>query len=227
MHVFVDELFTGSSSPYMMDPLYSSSGGETSETKLKRAPSPAPRLLKKSDGSMCECPTISIDSVPSKEPPTISSGSGASALRVPRVKRSASPVPSCMSMKSVESMWEPPTISIEKGDSSLRIKTTPTQDPNCISMKTDGSMWEPPTMSSGKVTSTLRIKKSKTPARMKTDESMWEPPTISSGEGTSDAWYICPYTHMYCEYVILTLMWCSCICYSVDLVGLVDCVIGL
>ncbi|KAL7846147.1 hypothetical protein AOLI_G00243390 [Acnodon oligacanthus] len=187
MHVFVDELFTGSGSPYMMDPRYSSSRGETSETKLKRAPCPAPRLLVKSDGSTCECPTISTDSVPSKEPPAISSGSGASTLRVPRVKRSASPVPSCMSVKSVESTWDPPTTSIEKGDSSLRIKTASTQAPSCISLKTDGSMGEPPTLNSGKGTSTLRIKKSKTPARMKTDGSVWEPPTTSSGEGTSDA----------------------------------------
>ncbi|KAL7853012.1 hypothetical protein SRHO_G00187970 [Serrasalmus rhombeus] len=182
MHVFVDELFTGSGSPYMMDTQYSSSKGETSETKVKRAPSPAPRLMMKSDRSMHECSTVSIDSVPSKE-----------------LKRAPSPAPRLM-MKSDRSMHEcstvsidsvpskeSPTISSGSGASTLRIKTVPTQAPNSISMKTDGSMWEPPTFSSGKGTSTLRQKKSKTPARMKTDESMWEPSTISSGEGPANA----------------------------------------
>ncbi|XP_076875831.1 NACHT, LRR and PYD domains-containing protein 3-like isoform X2 [Brachyhypopomus gauderio] len=60
----------------------------------------------------------------------------------PKVKRAASPVPSCVSMKSESSPV--PSCVLMKSESS--------PVPSCVSMKSDGSMGVPPAFSSGPVT---------------------------------------------------------------------------
>ncbi|XP_062394995.1 NACHT, LRR and PYD domains-containing protein 12-like isoform X2 [Sardina pilchardus] len=65
-------------------------------------------------------------------------------------RRPPSPTPTCVSMKSDESM-DPP-IKFKGGDSSTGQSETqraPSPVPSCVSMRSDGSMMEPPRLSSG------------------------------------------------------------------------------
>ncbi|XP_076848280.1 NACHT, LRR and PYD domains-containing protein 3-like isoform X2 [Brachyhypopomus gauderio] len=80
------------------------------------------------------------------EPHNSSSGGGTSD---PKVKRAASPVPSCVLMKS-ESSPVPSCVSMKSESSPV---------PSCVSMKSDGSMDEPPAFSSGPVTPDPHVQK--------------------------------------------------------------------
>ncbi|XP_076851968.1 NACHT, LRR and PYD domains-containing protein 3-like [Brachyhypopomus gauderio] len=73
------------------------------------------------------------------EPHNSSSGGGTSD---PKVKRAASPLSSCVSMKS-ESSPVPSCVSMKSESSPV---------PSCVSMKSDRSMMKPPAFSSGPVT---------------------------------------------------------------------------
>ncbi|XP_035382066.1 NACHT, LRR and PYD domains-containing protein 12-like isoform X2 [Electrophorus electricus] len=79
-----------------MEPHNSSSGGGSSDPKVKRAASPAPSCVSwKSDWSIDPPPALSSAPVPCN----------------PKVKRAASPAPSCVSWKSDWSIDPPPALS--------------------------------------------------------------------------------------------------------------------
>ncbi|XP_076848260.1 NACHT, LRR and PYD domains-containing protein 3-like isoform X2 [Brachyhypopomus gauderio] len=87
------------------------------------------------------------------EPHNSSSGGGTSD---PKVKRAASPVPSCVLMKS-ESSPVPSCVSMKSESysvpSCVLMKSESSPVPSCVSMKSDRSMGDPPHFSSGPVTS--------------------------------------------------------------------------
>ncbi|XP_037398362.1 NACHT, LRR and PYD domains-containing protein 3-like isoform X2 [Pygocentrus nattereri] len=103
----------------------------------------------------------------------------------PKLKRAGSPEPSCVSMKSDLSMFDPPTLSrgrkelswvSMKSDQSMREPPTLSRgrkELSWVSMKSDQSMREPPTLSRGR--------KELSWVSMKSDQSMREPPTLSRG----------------------------------------------
>ncbi|XP_076849575.1 NACHT, LRR and PYD domains-containing protein 3-like [Brachyhypopomus gauderio] len=114
----------------MMEPHNSSSGGGTSDPKVKRAASPVPScVLMKSESS----PVPSCVSMKSESSPVPSCVS---------MKSESSPLPSCVLMKS-ESSPVPSCVSMKSESSPV---------PSCVSMKSDRSMDEPPFFSSGPVT---------------------------------------------------------------------------
>ncbi|XP_036419951.1 NACHT, LRR and PYD domains-containing protein 12-like isoform X2 [Colossoma macropomum] len=119
---------------------HSSSGGRTSDSKVKRAASPEPSCVSmKSDGSM-------------GEPLNFSRGGGE---------------PSCVSMKSDWSMGEPHNFRRVEGE------------PSCVSMKSGWSMEEPLNFSRGGGEPSC--------VSMKSDQSMVLPAQSSGGRGTSDS----------------------------------------
>ncbi|XP_048014460.1 LOW QUALITY PROTEIN: NACHT, LRR and PYD domains-containing protein 12-like [Megalobrama amblycephala] len=113
-------------------------------------------------------------------------------------KRSSSPDPSCVSLKSDGSMIPPPVFSdgAVTSDPSIfrKRKRSSSPDPSCVSLKSDGSMIPPPVFSDGAVTSDPSIfrkrKRSSSPdpscVSLKSDGSMIPPPVFSDGAVTSD-----------------------------------------
>ncbi|XP_062403293.1 NACHT, LRR and PYD domains-containing protein 3-like [Sardina pilchardus] len=107
----------------------------------------------------------------------------------PQTHRPESPVPSCVSMKSDGSMFEPPRFSSGSVQSKPQSKAqrAPSPVPSCVSMRSDGSMFEPPRFSSGSVQSKPQSKAQRAPSpvpscvSMRSDGSMFEPPRFSSG----------------------------------------------
>ncbi|XP_039523109.1 NACHT, LRR and PYD domains-containing protein 3-like isoform X5 [Pimephales promelas] len=81
-------------------------------------------------------------------------------------QRAASPVFSCVSMKSNISMYEPPKFSYG-----------PSPVSSCVSMKSDHSMYEPPRFSYGPSSGFSCVS-------MKSDHSMYEPPKFSDGQSS-------------------------------------------
>ncbi|KAK1784508.1 hypothetical protein P4O66_023130 [Electrophorus voltai] len=108
-------------------------------------------------------------------------------------ERAANPAPSCVSMKSDQSMDDPFNFSSGPVTSVLRrwSKRAANPAPSCVSMKSDQSMDDPFNFSSGPVTSVLRMwsKRAANPApscvSMKSDQSMDDPFNFSSGPVTS------------------------------------------
>ncbi|XP_035382056.1 NACHT, LRR and PYD domains-containing protein 12-like isoform X3 [Electrophorus electricus] len=122
----------------MMKRRNSSSGGGTSDPKVKRAASPAPSCVSlKSDASMGRPPNFSSGPVPSD----------------PKVKSAASPAPSCVSLKSDVSMDLPRNFSNGTVPSDPKVKRAASPAPSCVSLKSDASMGRPPNFSSGPVPS--------------------------------------------------------------------------
>ncbi|XP_062392405.1 NACHT, LRR and PYD domains-containing protein 3-like isoform X2 [Sardina pilchardus] len=107
----------------------------------------------------------------------------------PQTHRPPSPVPSGVSLKSDQSLPEPPTFSSGPVPSGMRPQThrPPSPVPSGVSLKSDQSMPEPPTFSSGPVPSGMRPQTHRPPSpvpsgvSLKSDWSMPEPPTFSSG----------------------------------------------
>ncbi|XP_060760325.1 NACHT, LRR and PYD domains-containing protein 3-like isoform X1 [Neoarius graeffei] len=107
-------------------------------------------------------------------------------------KRSDSPEPSCVSMKSDASMHQP--FSLRSGDpspvhSELQRKRSDSPEPSCVSMKSDASMHQPFSLRSGDpspVHSELQRKRSDSPepswVSMKSDASMHQPFSLRSGD---------------------------------------------
>ncbi|XP_076849577.1 NACHT, LRR and PYD domains-containing protein 3-like [Brachyhypopomus gauderio] len=121
----------------MMETHNSSSGGGTSDPKVKRAASPVPScvLMKSESSPVPSCVLMKSESSP-----------------VPScvlMKSESSPVPSCVLMKSESSPV--PSCVLMKSESS--------PVPSCVSMKSDWSMIEPPAFSSGPVTPDPHAKK--------------------------------------------------------------------
>ncbi|XP_076152926.1 NACHT, LRR and PYD domains-containing protein 12-like [Alosa pseudoharengus] len=106
----------------------------------------------------------------------------------PLTDRPPSPVPSCVSMKSDQSMDDMPTFSSEPVPSGLKPLTDrpPSPVPSCVSMKSDQSMDDMPTFSSEPVPSGLKPLTDRPPSpvpscvSMKSDQSMDDMPTFSS-----------------------------------------------
>ncbi|XP_053096878.1 NACHT, LRR and PYD domains-containing protein 12-like isoform X2 [Pangasianodon hypophthalmus] len=75
-------------------------------------------------------------------------------------KRSESPEPSCVSMKSDESMYEP--LKFREGQSSTELsKRSESPEPSCVSMKSDESMYEPLKFREGQSSTELSDQKSR------------------------------------------------------------------
>ncbi|XP_076851498.1 NACHT, LRR and PYD domains-containing protein 3-like isoform X3 [Brachyhypopomus gauderio] len=113
----------------MMEPHNSSSGGGTSDPKLKSVFSVFSRVFMKSESS----PVPSCVSMKSESSPLPSCVS---------MKSESSPLPSCVSMKSESSPVS----------SCVSMKSESSPVPSCVSMKSNQSMIDPPAFSSGPVT---------------------------------------------------------------------------
>ncbi|XP_076153342.1 NLR family CARD domain-containing protein 3-like isoform X4 [Alosa pseudoharengus] len=106
----------------------------------------------------------------------------------PQTNRPPSPVPSCVSMKSDQSMGVMPKFSSEPVPSGLIPQThrPPSPVPSCVSMKSDQSIGHMPEFSSGPVPSGLIPQTHRPPSpvpscvSMKSDQSMGHMPTFSS-----------------------------------------------
>ncbi|XP_035276246.1 NACHT, LRR and PYD domains-containing protein 3-like, partial [Anguilla anguilla] len=107
------------------------------------------------------------------------------------VERAGSPVPSCLSMKSDQSM-EPPIMFRGEfsGDRRVHVERAGSPVPSCLSMKSDQSM-EPPIMFRGEFSGDrrLHVERAGSPVpsclSMKSDQSM-EPPILFRGEFSGD-----------------------------------------
>uniref|UniRef100_A0A8C2JA47 Uncharacterized protein n=1 Tax=Cyprinus carpio TaxID=7962 RepID=A0A8C2JA47_CYPCA len=108
-------------------------------------------------------------------------------------KRAASPEPSCVSMRSDQSMPEPLHFSTGAVtfNSRRKRKRAASPEPSCVSMKIDQSKPEPPKFSDGSVTfnsSDTENKRAASPkpscVSMRSDQSMPEPLHFSTGSVT-------------------------------------------
>ncbi|XP_059390000.1 protein NLRC3-like isoform X2 [Carassius carassius] len=105
-------------------------------------------------------------------------------------KRSDSPEPSCVSMKSDWSIDPPP--AMKGGDrysvSSIQQKSSDSPEPSCVSMKSDWSIDPPPAMKDGDrySVSSVQQKRSDSPepscVSMKSDWSIDPPPAMKGGD---------------------------------------------
>ncbi|KAK7165610.1 hypothetical protein R3I93_005621 [Phoxinus phoxinus] len=73
-----------------------------------------------------------------------------------RTQGTASPEPSCVSMKSNDSIIQPPGVSDGAVTSDLRSLRTASPEPSCVSMKSNQSIIQPPGVSDGAVISEPR-----------------------------------------------------------------------
>ncbi|XP_076138736.1 NACHT, LRR and PYD domains-containing protein 3-like [Alosa pseudoharengus] len=130
--------------------------------------------------------------VPSKDLKKMNHSDLAHKLEKKLVKRSVSPVPSCVSMRSDDSMREP--LKFSSGALQSNPKSV-SPVPSCVSMRSDDSMMEPLKFSSGapqsnpkmEGTSSNRRPPSPTPTRvsMKSDESMGRGITFTGGDSST------------------------------------------
>ncbi|XP_076875603.1 NACHT, LRR and PYD domains-containing protein 3-like [Brachyhypopomus gauderio] len=152
----------------MMEPHNSSSGGGTSDPKVKTAASSVFSRVSKSWFR--------------KKPPDISSGAVTSDPKT-EPQKAASPVPSCVSMKS-ESYAVPSCVSMKSESSAVpscvSMKSESSAVPSCVSMKSESSP----------LPSCVSMKSESSPlpscVSMKSDWSMGGTPNFSSGPVTSD-----------------------------------------
>ncbi|XP_017579388.2 NACHT, LRR and PYD domains-containing protein 3-like [Pygocentrus nattereri] len=97
-------------------------------------------------------------------------------------KRAAPPLPSCVSMKSDHSMFEPPAFSDSRQLPRFENQRITSLVPSCMSMKSDHSMFEPPAFSDGR--QLPRLENQQTAAAVpscvsvKSNHSMFEPPAF-------------------------------------------------
>ncbi|KAK1806250.1 hypothetical protein P4O66_000138 [Electrophorus voltai] len=166
-----------SSVQLMMEPHNSSSGGGTSDPKVKRAESPAPSCVSMKSESSPAPSCVSMKSDCSMDPPPVFGSGPVPSVQRRWSERAATPAPSCVSVKS-ESSPAPSCVSM-KSDRSIDYPpafnsgpvtsvqwrwrhSTAIPVPSCVSMKSDQSMEPPPNFSSGPVTSVLRFVQSLT-----------------------------------------------------------------
>ncbi|XP_036421322.1 NACHT, LRR and PYD domains-containing protein 12-like isoform X2 [Colossoma macropomum] len=143
---------------------HSSSGGTTSDSKVKRAGPPEPSCVsEKSDRSMENPLKFSTEG---GEPSCVSEKSDRS-MENPLKFSSGGGEPSCVSMKSDRSMENPLKFSSGGGE------------PSCVSMKSDRSMENPLKFSGGGGEPSC--------VSMKSDRSMMFPAQSSGGRGSSDS----------------------------------------
>ncbi|XP_034077638.1 protein NLRC3-like isoform X10 [Gymnodraco acuticeps] len=99
-----------------------------------------------------------------------------------------SPVPSCLSLKSDRSMWEPITFRNDPGPSDTKQRAE-SPVPSCLSLKSDRSMREPIKFRNEPGPSdTKQRAESPVPSclSLKSDRSMWKPINFSNEPGPSD-----------------------------------------
>ncbi|XP_076850031.1 NLR family CARD domain-containing protein 3-like [Brachyhypopomus gauderio] len=160
----------------MMEPHNSSSGGGTSDPKVKTAAPPVPSCVSMKSESSPVPSCVSMKSESSPVPSCVSMKSESSpvpscvsmkseSFPVPScvsMKSESSPVPSCVSMKS-ESSPVPSCVSMKSElfpvPSCVSMKSESSPVPSCVSMKSDKSMDDTPNFCSGPVTSDLHAKK--------------------------------------------------------------------
>ncbi|KAL7841030.1 hypothetical protein SRHO_G00247210 [Serrasalmus rhombeus] len=139
---------------------HSSSGGRTSDPKVKRAASPEPSCVSvKRYHSMKNPPKFSSGG---GEPSCVSMKSDQSIGNPPKFS-SGGGEPSCVSMKSDQSLGNPPKFNRRGGE------------PSCVCMKSEQSIGNPPKFSSGGGEPSC--------VSMKSDQSIGNPPKFSSGGG--------------------------------------------
>ncbi|XP_036416793.1 LOW QUALITY PROTEIN: uncharacterized protein LOC118800643 [Colossoma macropomum] len=114
---------------------HSSSGGRTSDSKVKRAASPEPSFVSEKRYRSMENP--SVFSRGGGEPSCVSMKSNWFMGEPPKLNRGGGE-PSCVSVKSDRSMGNPPVFSSGGGE------------PSCVSMKSDESMMLPAQSSGGR-----------------------------------------------------------------------------
>ncbi|XP_036416786.1 NACHT, LRR and PYD domains-containing protein 12-like [Colossoma macropomum] len=161
---------------------HSSSGGRTSDLKVKRAASPGPSCVSmKSDTSMKNRPVFSRGE---GEPSCVSMKSDQSMKNRPVFSRGGEE-PSCVSMKSDQSMknrpvfsrgGEEPSCVSMKSDQSMKNRPVFSRgggEPSCVSMKSDQSMKNRPVFSRGGEEPSC--------VSMKSDQSMKNRPVFSRG----------------------------------------------
>ncbi|KAL6481118.1 hypothetical protein MHYP_G00091980 [Metynnis hypsauchen] len=156
-----------------MEPHDSSVGGGTSHTKIKRAASPAPSSI----SGMRYQPIMELKDV---------SSGGETSNAWTETQRAASPVASCVSMKSDRSIGTPPQFS--RGPVPTDPNRTETQRAappvsSCVSMKSDESIGVPPHFSRGPVPSDP--KQNITEAELQTHTTV-ERPGASCTKGALD-----------------------------------------
>ncbi|XP_066512286.1 NACHT, LRR and PYD domains-containing protein 3-like [Hoplias malabaricus] len=108
--------------------------------------------------------------------------------------RAESPAPSCVSLKSNNSMFIPPNFSNERVSSDPRWQTFRAESPapSCVSLKSNNSMFLPPAFSNKRVSSdprwqTFRAERPEySCVSLKSNNSVFSPPTFSDGRISSD-----------------------------------------
>ncbi|XP_036418342.1 NLR family CARD domain-containing protein 3-like [Colossoma macropomum] len=144
----------------MMELHHSSSGGGTSDPKLKHAESPEPSFVSvESDRSLPDPPVFSSGG---GEPSCVSVESDRS-LPDPPVFSSGGEEPSCVSVESDRSLPDPPVFSSGGGE------------PSCVSVESDRSLPDPPVFSSGGGEPSC--------VSVESDRSLPDRPVFSSGGG--------------------------------------------
>ncbi|XP_051519044.1 NACHT, LRR and PYD domains-containing protein 3-like isoform X1 [Myxocyprinus asiaticus] len=108
------------------------------------------------------------------------------AYRRRSVTHGESPEPSCVSMKSDQSMKNPPEFSSGAPCADVSVIHGESPEPSCVSMKSDRSMDRPPEFSSGAPCADVSVIHGESPetscVSMKSDRSMDHPVNFSSGE---------------------------------------------
>ncbi|XP_036416442.1 NACHT, LRR and PYD domains-containing protein 12-like [Colossoma macropomum] len=102
--------------------------------------------------------------------------------------------PSCVSMKSSNSMFLPPVFSNERTISDLRLQTYRAEppEPSCVSMKSNNSMFLPPVFSNERTSTDQRLQtyRAEPPepscVSMKSNKSMFLPPVFSNERTSTD-----------------------------------------
>ncbi|KAL7853016.1 hypothetical protein SRHO_G00188010 [Serrasalmus rhombeus] len=122
------------------------------------------------------------------DPHHFSSGDGTSDSKLQTYKAEP-PEPSCVSMKSSNSMFVRPGFSNERTSTDLRAEPP---EPSCVSMKSSNSMFVPPGFSDGRTSTDLRLQtfRAETPepscVSMKSSNSMFKPLGFSDGRTSTD-----------------------------------------
>ncbi|XP_076850026.1 uncharacterized protein LOC143498988 isoform X2 [Brachyhypopomus gauderio] len=181
----------------MMEPHISSSGGGTSDPKVKRAAPPVPSCVSMKSESSPVPSCVSMKSESSPVPSCVSMKSESSPVpSCVSMKSESSPVPSCVSMKS-ESSPVPSCVSMKSESSPLSscvsMKSESSPLSSCVSMKSESS----PLSScvsmkseSSPLPSCVSMKSESSPVpscvSIKSDQSMGDTPNFCSRPVTSD-----------------------------------------
>ncbi|XP_036418756.1 NACHT, LRR and PYD domains-containing protein 3-like isoform X4 [Colossoma macropomum] len=122
-----------------------------------------------------------------------SSGEGTYDSKL-QTHRAEPPEPSCVSLKSNNSTFEPPYVNYENISTDLswkRFRGEPLE-PSCVSLKSNNSMFEPQNFSNEQNSTDLRLQKFRVEppessyVSLKSNNSMFEPPNFSNERTSTD-----------------------------------------